>query len=219
MIEAKFTFFQMPQKGMLGNAGELVQAAFGKAPERLNAVDVGRTLHKLIMAMLDTIVSVEAHIHQAIVAAPAVGVDHRDGVDFAANDGLQRLFRAVRHNFRVHLAPAFEQGEDDGFPARAPAPLAAYPPRAEVAFVEFGRYRAPGLQAVTQAQVHIVDRTHAQARKPGGVGGRQIQGKQAQQVAKFGLGNSAAFIIAVSHLHNSKLCPVFHLLLPKPLNK
>ena len=120
---------------MFGHALKLLEAGFGKAPKGLNAVAVRGPLHELVLAVADAEVAVEADIHQPVVPAPAVGVDHRGRVNFAAYDGLQGLFRAVGHNFRVHLAAAFEQAEDAGFAARAPAPFPPHPARAEVALV------------------------------------------------------------------------------------
>ena len=215
MVEAKFGLFQMTQGRVFGDSFELLETGFGKAPEGLDTVDVGGTLNELVLAVADPEVAVEAHIHQAVIAAPAVGVDHGRHVDFAPNNVLQRFFRAVRDDFGVHLAAAFEQAEDDGFAARAPAPFAAHPPRAEVALVEFdgpvqlGRHRAPSQQAAAQAPVQRVDRTHAQTRESGRVGGRQIQGKKAQHVAEFGLRNFCVIVIAVSRLHNRKLHHLF----------
>ena len=92
MIEAKFGLFQVEQKGVLGHALELLEAGLGKASERRDAVDVGRTLDEFVLAVADAKVAVEAHVHQPIIAAPAAGVDHRGGVNFVAYDGLPRLF-------------------------------------------------------------------------------------------------------------------------------
>ena len=131
MIEAEFTFFQMQQKRVFGHARELVQPALGEAPERLDAVDVGRVLHVLVPAVKHAVVAGVAHVDQAVVAAPAVGVDHSGGVDFAPDDALQRRFRAIGYNFRVHSPRPLEQAEDDGFATRPPAPLAAHAARAK----------------------------------------------------------------------------------------
>lgn len=139
MVEPKFALFQMQQKGMLGHARKLVEATFSEAPERLNAVDVSGPLYELVVAVVDAVVPVEAHIYQPVIAAPTVGVDHRSRVNFAPNEALQRLFRAIRYNFRVHLAPAFEQAENDGFAARPAAPFAPHPAWPKVGFVEFER--------------------------------------------------------------------------------
>ncbi len=62
---------------------------------------------------------------------------------------------------------------------------------------------------VAQALVDCIDGTHAQAREPGRVRGRQIQRKEPQQVAEFDLRNFAALIITVTRLHNKKLHPLF----------
>ena len=163
MIEAEFGRFQVQQKGVFGHAFELLEAGFGEAPEGLDAVCVRGAMDELVLSVADAEVAVEADVHQPVVAAPAVGVDHRRRVDFAADNGLQGLFRAIRDNFRVHLPAAFEQAKDNGFAARAPAPFAAHPPRAEVAFIQFdrtpqlGRHGAAGQQPVAQTQVDFID--------------------------------------------------------------
>ena len=211
MVEAKFGFFQMAQKRMFGHALERVEAGLGETPEELDAADVRGAQHELVSAVADTEVPVKTDIHQPVVAAPTVGIDHGGHVNFTADNGLQGLFRAVGDDFRVHLPAAFEQAEDNGFATGPAGPFAAHPPGAEVAFVEFncsvqfGRYWAPRLQAAAQAQVPIVDRAHAQAREPSRVRGCQIQGEESRQVAKFGLGNFAALIVAARELRNKKL--------------
>ena len=53
MVEAELGLFQVEQKGVLGHAGELVEARFGEAPERLDAVDVGGAADKLVLAVAD----------------------------------------------------------------------------------------------------------------------------------------------------------------------
>ena len=92
MIEAKSGLFKMEQKGVFGYALERVKPGFGKALKRRDAVDVRGALHELVPAVAEAKLAVEADVHQPVIAAPAFGVDHRGGVNFAAYDGLQRLF-------------------------------------------------------------------------------------------------------------------------------
>ena len=92
MTEAKFGFFQMEQKGVFGHALERVKPGFGEAPKRLDAVDARGALHEFISAVADAKVAVKADVHRPVVAAPAVSIAHRGDVDFAAYDGLKRLF-------------------------------------------------------------------------------------------------------------------------------
>jgi len=108
MIKAKFGLFQMQQKGVFGHTLELVEAGFSQAPEGLDAVGVRGPLNELVLAVAGAIMAVGAHINQPVIAAPAVGVDHGRTVNFTANNGLQRLFRVIRDNFRVDLPAAFE---------------------------------------------------------------------------------------------------------------
>lgn len=48
---------------MLGHASKLVQATFGEAPERLDAVDVSRALHKFVVTVKHAVVVAKVHIH------------------------------------------------------------------------------------------------------------------------------------------------------------
>ena len=77
---------------MLGHTSKLAETTFGEAPKRLDAVDMGCSLHKLVVAVVDAIAVVKPHVHQAIITAPPIGIDHRSRVDFAANNALQSLF-------------------------------------------------------------------------------------------------------------------------------
>ena len=92
MIKPELGLFQVQQEGVFGHALELLEAGFGEASKRLDAVDVRGALHEFVPAVADAKVAVEADIHQPVVAAPAVGINHRGVADFAAYDGLQGLF-------------------------------------------------------------------------------------------------------------------------------
>ena len=63
MIKAKFALFKMQQTGMLGHAWKLVEAAFSEAPEWLDAVDVGHPLYEFVVAIMNAIMAVKAHIY------------------------------------------------------------------------------------------------------------------------------------------------------------
>src|SRR5688572_21965756 len=117
----------MQIKHMSRHAVELLQASFGKAPKAFNAIDMTRTKAELVVAMLDAQVFGVADIHQAIVAAPTVAVNHRFERDTPSNDGLQRGFAAVGHDFGVNLALTLEQAEHGCFVARTATALAAHP--------------------------------------------------------------------------------------------
>lgn len=85
----------MQVEGASRDSIELLQATLGRAPEALNAIDVLRALHKLIVAMMDSEVLCVSDINQAVRAAPAVGVDGSINRDAAPNNGLQRSLFAV----------------------------------------------------------------------------------------------------------------------------
>jgi len=101
VVEPELAFFQMQVKSMFGNAVELRQSAFGKAPKRLNAIDVMFPPGELVVTVADPEMLVKADVHQPVVATPAVGVDDAVDVGLAPDDGLQRGFGGVGNNFRM----------------------------------------------------------------------------------------------------------------------
>ena len=79
VVISPFGFLEVQVKGVLGEALELRQADLGQPPEALDAVDVNGALGELVAGMIDAEVAV-AEVDQAVVAAPAVGVDDGAGV-------------------------------------------------------------------------------------------------------------------------------------------
>ena len=67
----------MERKGAFAHAVKLRQAVLGKAPKALDAVDVIRPNGKFVIPVMDAKVSCVTQINQAIVAAPAIGVNRR----------------------------------------------------------------------------------------------------------------------------------------------
>ena len=201
MIEAKSRLFQMQFKGVPRYAFGLVEVDFSEAPERPDAVDVRGHLHKLALAMADAKMVVEAPVHQAVIVAPALGLDHGQNVDITVFNTLKCIFRAIQDDLGVALPATFERAKDDGFAACAPDAFTVRTRRTKVASVEFnghsrfGRRGVPRQESIAQTQVERIDGAGAQARDSGRVRGRQIQGKKPQQVAKYANQNFAAFII------------------------
>ena len=79
MVKAEFSFFQMQVEGGNGYSVELLQPAFGITPERLDAVDMMLTPGKLTRTVVHSEMPIKTDIHQAIIAAPAIRVNHRIG--------------------------------------------------------------------------------------------------------------------------------------------
>ena len=59
---------------MFRQALELGQPDFGQAPEAFDAVDMNGSFRNLVAGMIDADVAI-AEIDEAVVAAPAIGVD------------------------------------------------------------------------------------------------------------------------------------------------
>ena len=82
VLEPLLALFQMPVEGGRRDTLELLPAPFSKAPTALDAVDVLRALHKLVLSVMDSKMCGVAHVNQASRAAPAVTV--ADGIECAA---------------------------------------------------------------------------------------------------------------------------------------
>ena len=194
----------MQVEGARRNSIELLEPAFSMTPEALNTVDVMCSAHKLVVAMIDSIMLRVADINEAVIAAPSVRVDDCSERDATANNGLKRGFLTVRHDLRVDRAIALEDAEDDCF-ARCAAPsFASDTTRAEVAFVHFDFAAREGRGALgffTDALSDFKkDRCHAAARKSSQLSritGRQIKREVAQELTEFTFANFRPPVIAV----------------------
>jgi len=211
MVEPELALFQMQAEGMFGNAVELRQPAFGKAPERLNAIDVMLSSGEFVVAVADPEMLVKADVHQPVVAASAVGVDDAVDVCLAPDNGLQRGLRSVGDDFGVDAIAAFEQAEDDGLAIGSPPAFAAYPSGSKVGFVgsklsgQWRAFDAPLAHAASDTQVDAVDRTHRYASQGGAFGGGQVQRKVANNLTKLRFADLRTFEVSIFTSHIRKL--------------
>ena len=95
MIEPELGLLQVQVKRRVRDAVELGQAAFGVAPEALDAVDVARASRELVSAMMDPQMLFVTDVHQPVVPPPAVGMDDDLRLDLASNNSQKRAFGAV----------------------------------------------------------------------------------------------------------------------------
>ena len=196
----------MKIEGVSRYAIELADATLGVAPEALDPIDVALSFDELILAMFDAQMLLVADIHQAVVASPAVAMNDDVGFNFASNNSLKRLLRAIRDDLGVDPAVTFEDAEDNGLAAGPAASLAANPTRTEVALVDLhlAAFERPTILALSgqtfaQEEINIVDGTDADAADPRRIRGREVQGEQPKNLAETGLTELGAFVVAVSH--------------------
>jgi len=163
-----------------------------------------RPAHELVLTMINSKMLGVTDINQAVITAPAVGMD--DGVQghAPANYGLQRAFSAVRHHFRVNTTVALEDAKDDRLARGATAPFASDAPRSEVAFINFDfavRVRRSAL-AFSRHPLPNSEKDHRDCltRQSGQlryVAGGKIHRKVAHDLANFTLRNFRPLVIAV----------------------
>ena len=169
---------------MLIHTTETYHPGFCKPPEPLNTVDMGAVPDKFVLPVIDPEMLSIADIDQTIVSTPAIRVDDAVERDTSPDNALQRGFAAVRDDFCIHRAIAFEDPEDGCF-AERPAPSLAFDtPGAEVGFVDFdltGKRRlglAIFCNTYTNASQIAVNCISVEASDRGDLSGIQIERKE-----------------------------------------
>ena len=85
MVEPKLTLFKMQIKSRFRKSSELCQTHFSNAPEVFNSVDMGLTVCKFVVSVLNPMMF---FVTQAIIAFPPIGVDGALKVYLAADHPL-----------------------------------------------------------------------------------------------------------------------------------
>ena len=109
MVVSPFGLLEMEVEGVSRQALELGQPDLGQAPEAFDAVDMNGAFGELVAGMVDADVAI-AEVDQAVVAAPAIGVDDALPLEDAEDDGL--AVGTVRGSTRPRMMPwrvGFEQ--------------------------------------------------------------------------------------------------------------
>jgi len=88
VIESPLALLQMKIERLRRNAIELGQPPLGKAPERLDTIDVVVASSKLVAAVTDAVVLLVPHIHQAVVSAPTITENDGLSIHMPSNNAL-----------------------------------------------------------------------------------------------------------------------------------
>ena len=140
----------MKNKGVSGYAVELGQASFGEAPKTLDAIDMVLADGKLVSLMVHPQMFLVAHVDQAVVTAPTIGVDDRLEADTAQNSLAERLSPAIGNDLGIDITVALEDAKHDRLASRPTAALAADASRAEVTLIDFD-FPSQGVLRLTPA--------------------------------------------------------------------
>ena len=140
VIESKLALLEVQIERTWVHASEPAHACLGVAPEAFDAVDViaanGATT-ELVASMIDAQVLLVAHVHQAVVALEAVGVDDRAEIHFASHRGQNHTLFTTLDDLGVDLAMSLAHTKHDRLSACTSASFAFDTTRPEVAFVNF----------------------------------------------------------------------------------
>jgi hypothetical protein len=135
VIKPEFSFFQMQIKFLFTDAIKFGKTSFGKAPKRLNAIDVTHRVSKLIMAMMNPEMLIKPNINQSIIAPPGIGMNNAFWINFAPYNALKRLFSGIWNNFGIDFSFTFKDTKDDGFPGSTTSTLARNTTRPKVRLI------------------------------------------------------------------------------------
>ena len=180
VVEPKLTLFKKQGKGMRMGSPVFDKASFSISPEPFDPIDVGLVFNELILSMVDSQMLSVTNIDEAIVTTPAIGVDDAIQADLSPNSLLQRGLRAIGNYLSVHVAIAFEDAEDDGFPVSASSSFALDAPCSKERFIYFNlpAERGTGIakfsQANTDSMKVAVDCVAAQTCQIGDLRGVEI---------------------------------------------
>ena len=144
VVEPILALFQVQVEGRRRDAVELLEPPLSETPKALNAVDVMRALHKLVLTMMNSKMLGVSNINQTIITTPSIGVDDSIKRAATAHNGLQSALFALRHNLGVDAAISLEDAEDDSLAAGSATTLATHAPRAEVRLIHFDLARCKG---------------------------------------------------------------------------
>ena len=200
---------------MFTHTTKSIQTGFGKPPEALDAVDMGSASDELILPVINAQVSSIADVNQAVVTPPAIGIDDAIQGDTTPDNPLQGSLSAIRDDFCIHTAIAFEDAEDGRFTEGPTASFAFDAPGTEVRLIQFvlNRERRVGFaifsNALTYSTQLTINRMAVQTRQGSDLGSIQIKRKQPDNMPKLTLCNSCTECIPVFRIHDSSLAS-FH---------
>ena len=200
---------------MLIHTTETHHPGFCKPPESLDTINMGATPDEFVLPVIDPEVPAVADIDQAIVSTPAIRVDDTVERDTSPDNALQRGFTAVRDDFCVNRAIAFEDPEDGCFAERPAPSLALDAPGAEVGFVDFdltGKRRL-GLAIFCNSDANAsqiaVDCIPVKTSDRRDLSGIQIERKQPDNLPKLMLTDSCTDCVLVFHRHDNRLATFY----------
>lgn len=178
MVEAPLAFFQVQPEGVLRHAAELGESSLGEA----------------VLAVANAKMLSIAHVHQSIVAAPAVRMNDLRQPDAAANNGLKCAVSRVWDDLGVDSALLFEDTEDNRLVSSSSTALPRTRPRAEVALVHLhvstageGSTLTSLGQTTTDLEVNVIGGARGKPSQFGSVGGRQVQREAPHELAELRL--------------------------------
>ena len=136
IIKPKFTLFQVQIKGIFRDTFKLCQSGFCQSPKVFDTVDMIMPIRKLILSMLDTMMSTVAKINQSIIGFKSIGINNRIFTDMIFYDWIKLLNRTIFNHLSIDLSLSLNQSEYDLFTSCSATSDATNSFRAKVALIQ-----------------------------------------------------------------------------------
>ena len=109
----------------------------GAVQKSLNSVDMAFPIHELVITMIYPQVLGIHHVHEPVIAPPAIRVNDRLKSHSTSDHSLQGYFLDTWNDFSIDLSVPLEDPEYDGLPKGSSAHFSLDPSGPEVGFVHF----------------------------------------------------------------------------------
>ena len=139
MVKAIFSFFEVQLEGPTRKTFELSQSKFSKSPKRFNPVNVGVSLGKLVVVVIDTVMLLIAQIHEAVVSTPPVRIKHTVKSNSPLDHRMQSGSGDIAYNLGIDFPITLEQPEDGHFLECTPTSLPWNSFASKVGLIHFHR--------------------------------------------------------------------------------
>ena len=211
MIKTKFGFFQVKIKSTLRHAIEFCQTSFCETPERFVTVNMAFAIDTLTIPVMNPEMLIKADIDQSIITTPSIRMDHGIWRYMSADNGLQRCFRTIRNNLRIHFTLAFENPENDRFAVSTSTSLAPDSLCTKIRLVNLYRTLQRRFKLTTTGdslpyfKVNAINGSNRDTGQFRCTRSSEIQRKASNKLPEFRFSNSRTKVVSIFTIHLSKL--------------
>ena len=205
MIETELSFFDVKVKESTRESSMFGQSGFSVTPKRFNSVDMVGASGKLILAVMDSEVSLVTDIDESIVTFPAISMDDALIGHFAFDNGFQSLSGAIFEYIGEDFPASFEHPNNWNLPSCSTTSFSSNSTSTKVTLVNLNNTfeRSCSIAFIsnpdTNSQQVTIDCGAMNTHNLSNFSGLQIERKEPIELSKLIIGKSGTFKVTVSH--------------------